>query len=71
MKRLVGPAELTPLNYALRRRLLGKMAIWSGLDDRKEHPYFEPVLILGFARRWLIDLAYPRNILQTLELEDF
>ena len=69
--RLVGPAELTPLIYALRPRLLGKVVIWSGLDDQKEHPYFEPVLSLGFARRWQIDLAYPRNILQTLEIEDF
>lgn len=69
--RLVGPAELTPLIYALRPRLLGKVVIWSGLDDHKEHPYFEPVLSLGFARRWQIDLAYPRHILQTLEIEDF
>lgn len=63
-------APLTPLIYALRARLLGRVCIWSGLDDRHEHPYFEPVLVLGFARRWLLDLAYPTLVNQTLELED-
>lgn len=64
-------ADQVPLLYALRERLMGRVAIWSGLDDKTPHPYFEPLLALGFLRRWLIDLAHPRDVSQSIEIEEF
>lgn len=45
-------------------------ALWSGLDEKFDHPYFESLLILGIYKQFEIDLAHPQVALVNLELEE-
>ena len=54
---------------ALRDSLNGSTAVWSGLDDDSQE-YFEALLILGFYRRFTINLKYPDKAIISLELEE-
>jgi hypothetical protein len=53
---------------ALRDSLNGTPAVWAGIDDSTDD-YFEAILILGFYRRFTIDLTLPENGKISLELE--
>lgn len=53
----------------LRASLNASTAVWAGLDD-DSHEYFEALLILGFYRRFTIDLSYPNQAKISLELEE-
>jgi hypothetical protein len=54
----------------LRTALNAVPAVWSGLDDLDTDGYFEALLILGFYRRFVINLAHPQHALIDLELEE-
>lgn len=54
---------------ALRDALNGSTAVWAGLDD-DGHKYFESLLILGFYRRFTINLKYLNQAMISLELEE-
>lgn len=54
---------------AVRDSLNGSTAVWAGIDD-STHEYFESLLILGFYRRFTIDLSYPNQAKIALELEE-
>lgn len=54
---------------AVRDILNAVPAVWSGLDDSGAE-YFEALLILGFYRKFSIDLSYPRNAMINIELEE-
>ncbi len=54
---------------ALRDSLNGSTAVWSGLDDDTQE-YFEALLILGFYRRFTINLKFPDKAIISLELEE-
>ena len=53
----------------LRDALNAAVAVWSGLDDITDG-YGEALLILGYYRRFTIDVAYPDDAVITLELEE-
>jgi len=54
---------------ALRDSLNGSTAVWCGLDDEGDD-YFESLLILGFYRKFTINLKYPTTAMISLELEE-
>lgn len=54
---------------ALRDSLGARPAVWSGLNDASSD-YFESLLILGFYKRFSINLAYPDHAIISLELEE-
>lgn len=54
---------------ALRDSLSATPAVWAGLDDAGDD-YFEALLILGFYKRFSINLAYPAHAVISLELEE-
>ncbi|RFP32413.1 hypothetical protein D0T21_09415 [Duganella sp. BJB476] len=54
---------------SLRDSLNGSTAVWAGLDDDTQE-YFEALLILGFYRRFTINLQYPDFAIISLELEE-
>jgi len=54
---------------ALRDSLGAVPAVWAGLDN-STHDYFEAVLILGFYKRFSINLRYPDYAVVSLELEE-
>lgn len=54
---------------AARTALNAVPAVYSGLDD-VSHDYFESLLILGYYRRFSINLAHPSDAVITLELEE-
>lgn len=54
---------------ALRDSLNASPAVWSGLDDASNE-YFEALLIVGFYKRFSINLAYPEHAIISLELEE-
>lgn len=54
---------------AVREALNAVPAVWSGLDD-DSHGYFESLFILGYYRRFSINLAYAENAVISLELEE-
>jgi hypothetical protein len=45
-------------------------AVWSGLDDQIDDPYFDALLILGFYRRFDLDINNPIIVYCSLELEE-
>ena len=53
----------------VREDLNAVPALWSGLDDATDG-YFEPLLILGYYRRFTINLAHPDVAEINLELEE-
>ncbi|HEY0845808.1 MAG TPA: hypothetical protein VGE12_10595, partial [Noviherbaspirillum sp.] len=53
----------------LRDGLNARPAIWSGLDD-DTHGYFEALFILGYYRRFSINLDHPEKAVINLELEE-
>lgn len=54
---------------AVRDELNAIPAVWSGLDD-DTHGYFETLLILGFYRRFTINLNQEEHAVISLELEE-
>lgn len=54
---------------AVREELNAVPAVWSGLDD-DAHEYFESLLILGFYKRFSINLRQPTVAVISLELEE-
>lgn len=54
---------------ALRDALNGTPAVWAGIDDDGDD-YFEALLILGFYRRFTINLKLPLEAVISLELEE-
>lgn len=54
---------------AVRDALNAVPAVWSGLDDWADG-YFESLLILGYYRRFTINLAHPKVAVLSLELEE-
>jgi hypothetical protein len=55
---------------ALRDTLNAVPAVWSGMDDSETDGYFEALLILGFYKRFAINLSHPENAIINLELEE-
>lgn len=53
----------------LRDALNAIPAVWAGVDD-DTHGYFEALLILGFYKRFSINLAHPEHAIISLELEE-
>jgi hypothetical protein len=53
----------------LRDALNGLPAVWAGLDNTQDD-YFEALLILGFYRRFSINLQNPKYAVISLELEE-
>jgi len=53
----------------IRSELNAIPAVWSGLDD-SDHPYYESLLILGFYRKFTINLAHEEKAILALELEE-
>jgi len=53
----------------LRDELNAIPAVWSGLDDDTDE-YFEALLILGFYKKFSINLRYPQHAIISLELEE-
>jgi hypothetical protein len=53
----------------LRDDLAGTPAVWAGLNDGSD-PYFESLLIIGFYKRFTINLKYPNHAMISLELEE-
>ena len=45
-------------------------ALWSGLDDKYDDPYFESIRIFGIYKQFEIDLSQPDVAILTLELEE-
>lgn len=54
---------------AVRDQLNGAVAVWAGIDDANEE-YFEALLILGFYRRFTINLKDAQEPIISLELEE-
>lgn len=54
---------------AVRTDLNAVPALWSWLDD-PAHDYFDAGLILGFYRRFGINLSYPDHAMLSLEIEE-
>lgn len=54
---------------AVRDQLNGAVAVWAGVDDAAEE-YFEALLILGFYRRFTINLKDAQEPIISLELEE-
>jgi hypothetical protein len=53
----------------LRDALAGLPAVWAGLDDSGDG-YFEALLIIGFYKKFTINLAMPEHAVVSLELEE-
>lgn len=45
-------------------------ALWSGLDDKFDDPYFEAVFIYGIYKQFEINLDHPSKVTVNLELEE-
>jgi hypothetical protein len=67
-QRLFLDKALVPKVYRIREETNGAPACWAGQDDDSD--YFEPFLINGFPRRFVIDGAHPGQALIDLELEE-
>jgi hypothetical protein len=55
---------------SLKNDLDATPAVWSGLDDQIDDPYFDALLILGFYRRFDLDIDNPVGVFGSLELEE-
>lgn len=45
-------------------------ALWCGIDDIGDSPYFEQLMIVGFYRTFSVDIDNPLGVFITLELEE-
>jgi hypothetical protein len=45
-------------------------ALWCGVDDIGDSPYFEQLMIVGFYRTFSVDIDNPLGVFITLELEE-
>lgn len=64
------PKEMVNQVREVRKDLNAVPALWSGLDDQFDDPYFESLLILGIYKQFEIDLAKPKVAMVSLELEE-
>lgn len=55
---------------AFRDAYGGTPVLWSGLDDMDTDGYFEALLILGFYKRFTINVRHPETAVLSLELEE-
>lgn len=53
----------------IREALNATTAVWYGLDDDSDD-YFESLLIMGFYRKFSINLAHPTSAILNIELEE-
>lgn len=53
-----------------RNELNAIPALWSGLDEKYEDPYFEAILIFGIYKQFEIDISQPSVAYINLELEE-
>ncbi len=53
-----------------RNELNAVPALWSGLDEKYEDPYFEAILIFGIYKQFEIDISQPSVAMINLELEE-
>lgn len=67
---IVFDKENTSILTDLRDDLNGVVAVWSNLDD-EDHPYFEPLLILGIATTFDINLARPNEGVLSAVFEEY
>ena len=55
---------------AVRDALDSVPAVWSGMDDEVDHPYFESLLVLGFYRTFNFDISNPIEVFTDIEVEE-
>lgn len=67
---LRAPKNIAPDLEDIRRRLDGKPAVWSGLDDLTDNPFHSLVLISGIWKRFQITDENVNEVLVALELEE-
>lgn len=67
---LYTPKEIINQVRTARKDLNAVPALWSGLDDDFDDPYFESLLILGIYKQFEIDIAKPAVAIVNLELEE-
>lgn len=53
-----------------RKYLNAIPAIYSGLDDLRDNPYFETMLLLGVYKRFEVDISMPDHVRCNLEIEE-
>ncbi len=53
-----------------RKNLNAIPAVWSGLDDKIDNPYFETVLLLGVYKKFLISPPNANQVQISLEIEE-
>lgn len=53
-----------------RKGLNAIPAVWSGLDDKKDNPYFETMLLLGVYKKFEIDINNPEHLTINLDIEE-
>lgn len=64
------PKDLVNSARTARNDLNAVPALWSGLDDVYDDPYFEALLILGIYKQFEIDISNPSVAKINLELEE-
>lgn len=55
---------------ALRTSLNAIPAVWSGLDDSTTDNYYDSLLVLGFYKRFALNIDNPITVVANLELEE-
>ena len=60
--------DLVPTILDARDQLNAIVAFWTAVDD-PAHPYFEPLQMLGVARRWDLNIELPQHVRQDITLE--
>ena len=68
--RLNSPKDITNTLRKLRDDLNASPAVWTGLDENIEHPYYESLLIFGIYRQFKINLKFLDWTEVTLLLEE-
>lgn len=64
------PASLAQTLHDLRDDMNARVGLWSGLDEKTEHPYFNILLILGFYTQFEINMDHPSDVTVQLALEE-
>lgn len=68
--RLIAPKVIVADLLDARTRLNAVPAVYSGLDDRGSHEYFEPMLVLGIYKQFAITLINAEHAEVSLEIEE-
>lgn len=67
---VVFPKSMLANNIAIKKALDAKAALWLGLDDEVNNPYFEPTIILGVYKEMTFSLDNPLFPRMSFELEE-